>query len=99
MGRWLMATTIIICLAVSPAKALGGEKIQEGIYPPTFYVYKTQEEIAWEMLKYALENIPSLRLRVVHYEDLLEAYRRALSVVKEPKEPVPPAPWMSRHKK
>ncbi|MEW6215003.1 MAG: hypothetical protein AB1478_07380 [Nitrospirota bacterium] len=94
MGRWLMAITIIIYLAVSPTKALGGEKIQERRYPiePTFWVYKTQEEIAWELLRYALENIPSLKLRITHYEDLLEAYRRALNVVKEPKEPIPAYP-------
>jgi len=78
---------------VSPAKAVEGGKIPEKRYPvsATFLaIYKSNEEIAWELLRYAITNIPSLKFRINQYEDLLEAYRKALNVVKEPKEPILP---------
>jgi len=91
---WLIAIiTVIVFSIVSPAKAIEGGKIQEKRYPvstPLLTIYKSNEEIAWELLKYAITNIPSLKFRINQYEDLLEAYRKALNVVKEPKERIPP---------
>ncbi len=47
--------------------------------PP--YVYKTKEEIAWDLMIYGFQNIPPLRARIKDYDDLLVAYRRALRTV------------------
>ncbi|MFZ6016821.1 MAG: hypothetical protein ACOYU0_04250 [Nitrospirota bacterium] len=94
MDRWLVIIVMSIYLILSPFKALGEEIIKEKRYAiePIRCAYKTQEEIAWEIVQYAIKNIPSMSFRIKHYENLLEAYRRALNVVKEPKEPIPPVP-------
>lgn len=47
--------------------------------PP--YVYKTKEEIAWDLMMYGFQTIPPLRARIKDYDDLLVAYRRALRTV------------------
>jgi len=90
MVKWLTAMIIIICLTIGLAEAQE-KSFERKRYPieTPYYIYKTQEEIAWEMVMYAIKNIPSMTFRVKHYEDLLEAYRQALNVIKEPEKPVP----------
>ncbi|MGB9714825.1 MAG: hypothetical protein ACPL1G_00205 [Thermodesulfovibrionales bacterium] len=94
MGRWLIPVIMIICFTIGIAEAQ--EKTFESkryfIETSGCVVYKTDEEIAWDIVIYAIKNIPSMTFRIKHYEDLLEAYRKALNVIKEPKAPIPPAP-------
>ncbi|NWF52625.1 MAG: hypothetical protein HXY47_06025 [Nitrospirae bacterium] len=94
MGRWLIALTITILFIVdiTEAQDKGFEFRRYPAEPQCFFVYKTEEEIAWDIVMYSVKNIPSMTFRIKYYEDLLEAYRKALNVIKEPKEPVPPAP-------
>jgi hypothetical protein len=92
--KWLTVFMIIIFSAESMAWAQ--ENVPEikrcQVGSSCCVVYKTQEEIAWDVVMYAIKNIPNMTFRIKHYEDLLETYRKALNVIKEPKEPVLPAP-------
>lgn len=90
MKKCLVAI-IAICFAISPAYALE-ENQAKGKIPVQIIYYKTKEEVAWNILMYGLKNIPSMKFRINHYEDLLEAYRMTLKVVMDPKEPIPKFP-------
>jgi hypothetical protein len=50
--------------------------------PAVPYVCKTKEEIAWDLMMYGIQTVPPLRARIKDYDDLLDAYRRALRVVR-----------------
>jgi len=97
MGGWWMAPIIVICLVAAFVQSIEGTEILgegkgDSTVPPSWVVYKTKEEIAYDLLMYGIKNIPSMKFRINRYEDLLEAYREALMVVKEPREPLPLPP-------
>lgn len=80
---------IILIIGVAEAGERPFESKRYSIEPSYCAVYKTDEEIAWDIVMYAIKNIPSMTFRIKHYEDLLEVYRKTLNVIKEPKEPIP----------
>ncbi len=50
---------------------------------PCQYYYKSQEEVAWDLMMLGLNSIPKFKNRIESYEDLLSAYRLALRTVKQ----------------
>jgi hypothetical protein len=85
---------IIFLLTASPAKVAAQQAGLEKGYAMSgacLVPYKTNEEIAWELFRYALNNVPEMKLGIDTYEKFLDAYRKALNMLKEPGQPIPPA--------
>jgi hypothetical protein len=102
MKTFLAGMMILVLVAASLANAqaagmwdrneTGYEESQDyrtDSTPPVYSygVYKTQEQVAWDLLMYGLKNIPEFASKIKSYDDFLEAYREALILVKDPRKP------------
>ena len=67
-------------LPAPPSNSANLSKHSDGGQSALMYK-KSKEEIAWDLMIYGIQTIPTLKSRIKNYDDLLTAYRMALHTV------------------